>query len=126
MVDKLRKSVLRLLEDIWTVRFIILTLVVYGVITESLFHTVCPFRIITGFPCPGCGLTHGCIYILTGRWKLAAEYNLAAFLWIPFILYLLICRYWLDIRAKYWILASIIVCLLTMAVYVRTIVQLMV
>ena len=39
----------------------------------SFFHlenndiTVCPFKFLTGFPCPGCGLTHSFVYISHGE-----------------------------------------------------------
>jgi len=29
---------------------------------------VCPFRLITGLPCPGCGLTRAWVYAAHGRW----------------------------------------------------------
>ena len=29
---------------------------------------VCPFRLLTGLPCPGCGLTRSWVYAAHGRW----------------------------------------------------------
>ena len=29
----------------------------------------CPFRAATGFPCPGCGLTRGCLLLLSGHFR---------------------------------------------------------
>ncbi len=29
---------------------------------------VCPFRLVTGLPCPGCGLTRSWVYLAHGRW----------------------------------------------------------
>ena len=30
--------------------------------------TICPFRLATGLPCPGCGLTRSWVYLAHGRW----------------------------------------------------------
>ncbi|WP_232677226.1 DUF2752 domain-containing protein [Nocardioides sp. R-C-SC26] len=30
---------------------------------------ICPFRMLTGLPCPGCGLTRAWVYAMHGRWS---------------------------------------------------------
>jgi hypothetical protein len=30
---------------------------------------ICPFRLVTGLPCPGCGLTRSWVYLTHGQWR---------------------------------------------------------
>lgn len=36
---------------------------------------VCPFRLLTGLPCPGCGLTRSWVCLLHGEWQHAVAAN---------------------------------------------------
>lgn len=36
---------------------------------------VCPFRLLTGLPCPGCGLTRSWVYWLHGDWQAGLAAN---------------------------------------------------
>ncbi len=36
----------------------------------------CPFRLLTGFPCPLCGMTRGLASLLRGRWQDAVAFHL--------------------------------------------------
>ena len=42
--------------------------------------SLCPFRLLTGFPCPGCGLTHAFCNISHGHFKMAWQANPFGFL----------------------------------------------
>ena len=39
------------------------------VIVHGIFGTTCLFKGVTGYPCPGCGMTRACYSALTGHFK---------------------------------------------------------
>lgn len=65
---------------------IILCGIYIGIMTAA-FGAVCPARIFTGLPCPGCGLSRAAL--LMARGELAASLKMH-----PMLLYLLACTAW--------------------------------
>ena len=55
-------------------------------VDPSVFPVLCPFRLITGLPCPLCGLTHGLHVLSRGDWSAAFQ---AHPLVVPFLALLL-------------------------------------
>lgn len=106
----------RLKKDIWENRYPILIVVIYLIVTHLLFGEVCPLKLLVGYPCPGCGLTRGCMAILTLHWRECVLYHPAAVLWVMVIFWFLIKRYVLGARTgiMLWGLTAA----LTMGVYV--------
>ncbi len=51
------------------------------------FFPACPFRLLTGFTCPGCGSTRAVHQILHGHFATAFMLNPLLLLAIPFILF---------------------------------------
>jgi hypothetical protein len=49
--------------------------------------TVCPFRLVTGLDCPGCGATRAAHQLFTGHLLAAADLNLLALVAIPLVLW---------------------------------------
>lgn len=39
-------------------------------------QSLCPFKMLTGFPCPGCGITKSLIAIYQNEWLLSFRYHL--------------------------------------------------
>jgi hypothetical protein len=56
-----------------------------GKINNILEFAVCPFRFVTGIPCPGCGMTHSFLSIIQGNIQDAACFNPFSF----FLIFLL-------------------------------------
>ena len=44
-------------EDIKDVKWAIMLIIAYFVLSLKYLYSLCPMVMITGFPCPGCGLT---------------------------------------------------------------------
>ncbi|MFI3170982.1 MAG: DUF2752 domain-containing protein [Eubacteriales bacterium] len=44
-------------------------------IMQFIFGTTCIFVILTGIPCPACGLTRAGLCVLTLQWEQAIQYN---------------------------------------------------
>ena len=54
------------------------------------FFPGCPFRLLTGFTCPGCGTTRALHQILHGHFLTAFTLNPLLLLAIPFVLFALV------------------------------------
>src|SRR4030095_2188 len=57
---------------------------------KSGFFPPCPFRLLTGFTCPGCGTTRALHQILHGHFAAAFMLNPLLLLAIPFLLFALL------------------------------------
>lgn len=71
----------------------LLALLIYVLITQCVFGTVCIFAIATGLPCPGCGITRATLFIMQFKFIEAFEMNLFAYPCICVIVYIMIRRY---------------------------------
>lgn len=72
---------------------VIVALLIWKIALLTMFHASCPIVIITGFPCPGCGISRALAQILAGNWKNAFDMNPSVFLWILWVLYAIFGRY---------------------------------
>lgn len=53
-------------RDLWNIRIVILVLAIYFTVAWCFLYTSCPLVLVTGFPCPGCGLSRAAFSILRG------------------------------------------------------------
>lgn len=91
---------------------------IYNIIVRKIFHAYCPFLIMTGFPCAGCGMTRAVFYILTGRIKRGMLLNPAAPIWILFIVWFFINRYLRGRTPKHVKAVLAFVVLASLAIYI--------
>lgn len=110
----------RLKSDLWDNRIAIVVIAIYLSVTQIVFNEVCPLKLLFGIPCPGCGLTRGCISVFTLHWRQSLAYNPVSILWIAAIVYLIIRRYFAGAgeAALYnYVLLAVLV-LITFSVYI--------
>ena len=120
---KIKRAVYKLWNDIYRCRIIIIILIVYGISTRIAFGEGCPFKILTGWECPGCGLTRGCLCVLTGRWKQVVVYNVMSFAWVALIIWLLWEHYFTEKRKIIWEPPVILVSIATIVGWLLTIIH---
>jgi len=89
----MKKIWYRLERDIIEYRFAVGALIVYYVLTRLLFHAFCPMVILTGLPCPGCGLNRAFWLLLSGQFYRSFSLHPMGIFWLLLILYFMFERY---------------------------------
>ena len=91
------KSVKRVFLNIWKdvkrYRSGVLALAVYCTVTHIFFHTICPVALVSGFPCPGCGMTRAFSQIITLHFVDAVNMHACIVLWVPLIIWMAVRRW---------------------------------
>lgn len=67
MADSVKGIWGRIRRDIAEYWAAVAVLAVYTILVNLIFHAFCPMVIISGLPCPGCGLTRSIVYLASGR-----------------------------------------------------------
>lgn len=105
----------RLWMDIREYGIAVVLFLLYMIVVNLIFHAFCPVVIITGVPCPGCGLTRALGYLITGRWQQAWEMNPVIFLIAVIAVYFVVNRYFLGRKVKgiqsLLILTAVVLCI---------------
>lgn len=104
-------------KDLYNIRFAIIPLIIYCIIMQIVFGTVCPLKAFTGISCPACGLTRATIHLVTGNFKEAMLLNPTVFLWLTIIVLFVIDRYIYKLKIKIFPHCFIIVALITIFWY---------
>ena len=116
MIKKYIKYTL-LKEDLKKIIIPLCILIPYCIVTQIVFKTVCPFKIITGINCPGCGLTHSVIYFFMGKFDQSFQYNQSCLLWIISIVLFIVDRYIYSFKRNIVFCSFIISALATIIIY---------
>lgn len=85
---------------------------------ELIFHRFCPVVILTGFPCPGCGLTRALFNLFLLHPIKAFEFNPSYPLWVALAVAFFIRRYVQGKSTSVLKYPLIAVCLITIGIYI--------
>lgn len=116
--DRIKAISNRIWSDVKSCWIAILLLILYNVIVRSVFGAYCPFLIVTGFPCAGCGMTRAILYILTGRIARGMRLNPAAPFWIAFLIWFFWDRYVCGKTRRGTKAFLAVVCVATLVIYI--------
>lgn len=114
---KILKMMQSIRQDLYRLRLVLLILLIYGMVTQFIFHTVCPFAILAGFPCPACGMTRAFLLFAAGQFRLSFILHPLVLPWSMLVLYLGYYRYIKDGHAPFVWPLTILLCLATFACY---------
>lgn len=95
------KTVLgRIGKDIRSYGGFAVVFLLYDIAVQFLFGAFCPCRIVTGLPCPGCGMTRSVICFAFGQFARGWQYNPLGICWLLLGLYFGAMRYLAGRPAK--------------------------
>lgn len=104
------------IEDVKHIWLGIVAAVMYLAFMELVLHNGCPFVVLTGFPCPACGLTRAGIHLLKGEWLEAFRLNFAIYPIAALFIVAVIRRYFLQ-KSLHCLLKYVVLLLLVMVIY---------
>ncbi len=93
--------------------------VLYYVILNTALCGICPIKLVTGYPCPGCGITRACISVFQFKLMQAFMLNPSFVLWGIFFIFFVIRRYIMgktNDKAVIYFLAAVLV--LSVVIYI--------
>lgn len=68
-----KNALLLLWEDIKSAKWVIIIIIAYFVLLKNFLYSLCPAVMLTGYPCPACGLTRAGFLLLRFQFREAFE-----------------------------------------------------
>ena len=106
-----------LLKDIKSARWAIILIIAYFAFLKNYLYTICPGTGLTGYPCPGCGMTRAMFCVL--RFDFIGALKMHPFIYPIGILFLMfcICRYILNGKYMNYVKWFMIIIAIGMVIY---------
>lgn len=103
----------RIWADVRKYALAVFMYLIYYFTTLIIFHASCPMILLTGMPCPGCGMNRALLSIVTFRWGNAFYLNPVSFGWAVLIILVIVFRYFLGKTPKFltvifWVLIALL------------------
>ena len=90
----------RIWKDIWAYKWAIMVFTIYYLLSHHFWGAYCPMLLVTGFPCPGCGMSRAIFFVVTLQFARAWAMNPVSFLWAFLIFCFILFRYILGKSVK--------------------------
>ena len=110
-------------KDIWALRYIILVFTVYFFIGKNFLYSMCPMVSITGFPCPGCGMTRAVFGVLRGNFALAWKMHPFVYVLGGYVLVFAFRRYIMQKEVKSMVKYIILIAIAMIGYYIYRMVK---
>ncbi len=109
----------RIKADIKAYGVAVLFGLLFCAVANIIFGAFCPMVLITGLPCPGCGMTRSFLCFLMGEWALSYSMQPMMGLWMLLGIYSVVCRYVLGkkVYGFYWIVSILLLALVVQYIY---------
>lgn len=104
-------------RDIYENRYALFIIILYIILMQIIFKSLCPVKVIFHIPCPGCGLTHAFISLLKGNILKSIKYNASLIFWLLFFILFFYDRYFRKLKFKVFPNYLIFVCIFTIVLY---------
>jgi len=125
----MKQVLVRISRDIKAYGLIIGVLFAIWLLCTLCFGTACIFVFVTGLPCPGCGIGHALLSLLTGQVLQAHTYNPSIWIWLAFGMSFCLYRYVFgkqmsDTHGRWMWWSLTVVSLVSVAIYLYRMVNL--
>lgn len=104
-------------QDLYQIKWPVLVIILYWILTDYIYGIFCPLKIFCGYPCPCCGISRAYLKMLQWKWNEAFELNPMSYTWffVGFILF--IQQYFFKPQRINMHIFTIIICIITILVF---------